>query len=215
LKYARFGLVTPSANTIQEPEFSAVLPPTVSLHTARVAYRDITPEEQERCVLELDRSDRALPATELAVTELAEAEPASRPCRSFGDDDLSGFGALFEPGSGVHRVTGHHRLAGVRVHSREDLPGVDPRPDPERDPETRLQPFVHFHQASTHAERGPKGAGGVVLVRDRDAEGRHHGVADELLDGPALGLDLLAHGAEVGSHDLLQTFGVQLLPQAR
>ncbi len=38
----------------------------------------------------------------------------------------------------------------------------------------------------------------VVLVRDRHAERRHDGVADELLDRPALGLDLLAHRAEVG-----------------
>ena len=53
-KTHRFGLLTPSSNTTQEPEFSAALPPTVSLHTGRVAYRDITPEEQDRCVLELE-----------------------------------------------------------------------------------------------------------------------------------------------------------------
>jgi len=52
-KTHRFGLLTPSSNTTQEPEFSAALPPSISLHTGRVAYRDITPEEQDRCVLEL------------------------------------------------------------------------------------------------------------------------------------------------------------------
>ena len=46
-KTHRFGLLTPSSNTTQEPEFTAALPPTVSLHTGRVAYRDITPEEQD------------------------------------------------------------------------------------------------------------------------------------------------------------------------
>src|SRR5262245_42777478 len=51
-KTHRFGLITPSSNSTQEPEFSAALPPTISLHTGRVAYRDITPEEQDRCVLE-------------------------------------------------------------------------------------------------------------------------------------------------------------------
>lgn len=34
-KTHRFGLLTPSSNTVQEPEFSAALPPTVSLHTGR------------------------------------------------------------------------------------------------------------------------------------------------------------------------------------
>ena len=59
-KIHRFGLLTPSSNTVQEPEFSAALPPTVSLHTARVAYRDITPQEQDRCVLELESESRKL-----------------------------------------------------------------------------------------------------------------------------------------------------------
>ena len=53
-KTHRFGLLTPSSNTVQEPEFSAALPAGVSLHTARVAYRDITPQEQMRCVRELE-----------------------------------------------------------------------------------------------------------------------------------------------------------------
>jgi maleate cis-trans isomerase len=53
-KTHRFGLLTPSSNTVQEPEFSAALPAAVSLHTARVAYRDITPQEQMRCVRELE-----------------------------------------------------------------------------------------------------------------------------------------------------------------
>jgi maleate cis-trans isomerase len=59
-KTHRFGLLTPSSNTTQEPEFSAALPPTISLHTGRVAYRDITPEEQDRCVLELESESRKL-----------------------------------------------------------------------------------------------------------------------------------------------------------
>jgi maleate cis-trans isomerase len=57
-KTHRFGLLTPSSNTVQEPEFSAVLPQTVSLHTGRVAYRNIDPQEQMRCVLELETESR-------------------------------------------------------------------------------------------------------------------------------------------------------------
>jgi maleate isomerase len=71
----RFGLLTPSSNTTQEPEFSAALPPTVSLHTARVAYRDITPQEQMRCVLELETESRKLADAEVDAIVFAATAP--------------------------------------------------------------------------------------------------------------------------------------------
>src|SRR5207237_10409592 len=71
----RFGLLTPSSSTTQEPEFSAALPPTVSLHTARVAYRDITPQEQMRCVLELEAESRKLADAEVDVIVFAATAP--------------------------------------------------------------------------------------------------------------------------------------------
>jgi maleate isomerase len=74
-KTHRFGLLTPSSNTTQEPEFSTVLPPTVSLHTGRVAYRDITPQEQDRCVLELETESRKLGDAEVDVIVFAATAP--------------------------------------------------------------------------------------------------------------------------------------------
>jgi maleate isomerase len=74
-KTHRFGLVTPSSNTTQEPEFSAALPPTVSLHTARVTYRDITPEEQDRCVVELEQESRKLSHAEVDCIVFAATAP--------------------------------------------------------------------------------------------------------------------------------------------
>ena len=74
-KTHRFGLVTPSSNTTQEPEFSAALPPTVSLHTGRVAYRDITPQEQDRCVLELESECRKLADAEVGAIVFAATAP--------------------------------------------------------------------------------------------------------------------------------------------
>jgi len=74
-KTHRFGLLTPSSNTTQEPEFTAALPPTVSLHTGRVAYRDITPEEQDRCVLELESESRKLADAEVGVIVFAATAP--------------------------------------------------------------------------------------------------------------------------------------------
>ncbi|HEY7662902.1 MAG TPA: hypothetical protein VH934_07255 [Xanthobacteraceae bacterium] len=74
-KTHRFGLLTPSSNTVQEPEFSAALPPTVSLHTGRVAYRDITPQEQMRCVRELENESRKLADAEVDVIVFAATAP--------------------------------------------------------------------------------------------------------------------------------------------
>ena len=70
-KTHRFGLLTPSSNTIQEPEFSAVLPPTVTLHTGRVAYRNIDAETQLRCVQELESESRKLADAEVDVIVFA------------------------------------------------------------------------------------------------------------------------------------------------
>lgn len=77
-KVQRFGLLTPSSNTTQEPEFFAALPHDVTLHTGRVAYRDITPEEQDRCVLELDSESRKLADAEVDVIALPATAPSSR-----------------------------------------------------------------------------------------------------------------------------------------
>jgi maleate cis-trans isomerase len=74
-KTHRFGLLTPSSNTVQEPEFFAALPPSVSLHTGRVAYRDITPQEQMRCVLELESESRKLGDAEVDVVVFAATAP--------------------------------------------------------------------------------------------------------------------------------------------
>jgi maleate isomerase len=74
-KTHRFGLLTPSSNTTQEPEFFAALPADVSLHTGRVSYRDITPAEQDRCVLELEQESRKLADAEVDVIVFAATAP--------------------------------------------------------------------------------------------------------------------------------------------
>jgi maleate isomerase len=71
----RFGLLTPSSNTTQEPEFFAALPADVTLHTGRVAYRDITPAEQDRCVLELESESRKLADAEVDCIVFAATAP--------------------------------------------------------------------------------------------------------------------------------------------
>jgi maleate isomerase len=74
-KTHRLGLLTPSSNTTQEPEFSAALPASISLHTGRVAYRDITPQEQMRCVLELEAESCKLADAEVDAIVFAATAP--------------------------------------------------------------------------------------------------------------------------------------------
>ncbi len=74
-KTHRLGLLAPSSNTTQEPEFSAALPQNISLHTGRVAYRDITPQEQMRCVLELEAESRKLADAEVDAIVFAATAP--------------------------------------------------------------------------------------------------------------------------------------------
>jgi maleate isomerase len=75
MKTHRFGLLTPSSNTTQEPELAAALPPTMSLHTGRVSYRDITPQEQMRCIEELEAESRKLADAEVDVIVFAATAP--------------------------------------------------------------------------------------------------------------------------------------------
>ena len=84
---------------------------------------------------------------------------------------------------GRHALTG----LGLGVEADERLAG--------RDPDAQLEPFLDRELADR--ERGTDGALGIVLVRGRRAEERHHRVADELLDGAAVALELGAHALVV------------------
>ena len=64
-------------------------------------------------------------------------------------------------------------------------------------------------------ERCAHGALGVVLVRGRRAEERHHGIADELLDGAAVTLELRADALVVGAQERLDVLGIDRLRRAR
>ena len=74
---------------------------------------------------------------------------------------------------------------------------------------------VQLLEPPTHSECGPQRTGRVVLVRDGDAESRHHRVADELLDRSAFGFDLVAHRVRERLEDVLQVLGVELFSERR
>lgn len=72
----RFGLLTPSSNTTQEPEFSEVLPRTVSLHTGRLAFTNIDADTLVRCIEELETESRKLADADVGVIVLAATAPS-------------------------------------------------------------------------------------------------------------------------------------------
>ena len=80
-------------------------------------------------------------------------------------------------------------------------------------PSAVRRPSLTARSRVEHPPAGAQGACGVVLVCGRHPERRHHGVADELLDRPALGLDLLAHRLRVGLHHLAEPFGIEALAE--
>ena len=133
---------------------------------------------------------------------------ADRPRRRH---DLSGFGGRLQARGRVDRVSSHHRLSRYHVDRRQHLARVHPDADPKLQVVDATQLLVHLPETRQHALGGAHRAAGVVLVGRRHPEHGHDGVADELLDGAALGFDLGAHRVEVGTQHVTQALGVELL----
>ncbi len=111
--------------------------------------------------------------------------------------------ALCKPRRRVDDVTRSHAFALGRagVQRDERLSG--------RDPDPKLEPVLDCEVADR--ERRADCALGVVLVRDRSAEERHHRIADELLDGAAVPLELGPYACVVGAQDRLDVLRVERL----
>lgn len=74
----RIGLLTPSSNTTQEPEFAEVLPRTVSLHASRLTLNNIDAASTLSIVEELAKESRKLADADVDVIVLAATAPSSR-----------------------------------------------------------------------------------------------------------------------------------------
>jgi len=74
----RIGLLTPSSNTTQEPEFVEVLPRTVSLHASRLTLNNIDAPSTLSIVEELEKESRKLADADVDVIVLAATAPSSR-----------------------------------------------------------------------------------------------------------------------------------------
>jgi hypothetical protein len=156
----------------------------------------------------LDRADDAArgdglpPAAQLEGRHGLELDAATdEPGRGRADEDLVRGGLLLQARGQVDGLAG--REGGVAVVG-DDLAGLDPH--------SRLEPELP-HALERHEARADR-ALGVVLVRERDAERRHHGVPGELLDGAAVGddavRDLVEEAVDPPADDLRVGVGDEL-----
>ena len=135
-----------------------------------------------------------------------------QPVGRLAQEDLVGGGGLLEASAHVHRIAGDQALAGRGVAGHH-LAGIDADPHAQPLPVHPLEIAVQRGEGLPHADRGADGAERVVLVQARDPEDRHHGVADELLDGAAVALDHGGHLVEVAAHHAAECLGIEPLPE--
>ena len=74
----RVGLLLPSSNTIQETEFTRIMPDGVTLHVARLAWRTVEPGAAEPLVEDFDAESRKLADAGVDAIVLAATAPSSR-----------------------------------------------------------------------------------------------------------------------------------------
>ena len=77
-KTHRLGLLVPSSNSTQEPEFVQMLPPSVSLHVTRLTLSRIDPESTVNIVAELEKESRKLADADVDIVVLAATAPSTR-----------------------------------------------------------------------------------------------------------------------------------------
>ncbi len=137
----------------------------------------------------LPGGDRLRLALELERVELLVAHRAARRTHgALAHGHAAGAGRALEPGCHVDGVA--HDGVVLADGAGEHLSGVDA--DAQVEVDAVGQVLVDLDHRRLHAEPGADRALLVVLVGDGRAEDRHHVVADVLVDGAAVALDLRA-----------------------
>jgi len=77
-KKQRVGLLVPSSNSTQEPEFIAQLPASVSLHVTRLSLANVDPDSTLKIVEELEKEAKKLADADVDVIVLAATAPSTR-----------------------------------------------------------------------------------------------------------------------------------------
>ena len=133
--------------------------------------------EPSRCALYAADRLRETLGVRAARRLRSRSRPSVSRCADSPDQDLARPGGLLQARGDVDRLAGREGRVGL---VDDDLAGLDRR----RAPRARARA-----RARGSPKAGAHCALGVVLVRLRDPEGGHHGVARELLDGAAVRLD--------------------------
>src|SRR5207237_2427800 len=89
----------------------------------------------------------------------------------------------------------------------DDVAAVDPDADRDADAVLAFETRAQRARRALDLERGPHRAYAVVLVGDRRTEHGHDGVADVLVDRPAVALDGACQDAEVRPERVAQLIG--------
>jgi maleate isomerase len=74
----RIGLLLPSSNTTQEPEFTRIMPDGVTLHVARLPLRTVEPSSTARIVEDIESESQKLGDADVDAIVLAATAPSSR-----------------------------------------------------------------------------------------------------------------------------------------
>ena len=127
--------------------------------------------------------------------------------------DLARLRSLLQARRDVDGVAGRDRLLARRI-ADDHFAGVDPDPLFKANAVAPLELHVQPRQGAAHLVRRSDGAQSVVLVNDRHAEDRHHGVADELLDRTAVPFQHGSHLLEVVQHHPAHRLRVHALAEA-
>jgi maleate cis-trans isomerase len=70
-KKHRVGLLVPSSNSTQEPEFVQMLPASVSLHVTRLGLQNVDADSTLNIVAELEKESRKLADAAVDIVVLA------------------------------------------------------------------------------------------------------------------------------------------------
>jgi maleate cis-trans isomerase len=74
----RIGLLLPSSNSVQEPDFGSVLPKDITLHVARMGLSTVEADSTLRIVQEIETESQKLADVDVDVIVFAATAPSSR-----------------------------------------------------------------------------------------------------------------------------------------
>ncbi len=157
--------------------------------------------------------DRRVEALELQAGHRMHVErPSDLPVGLGGDEDAAhGSGGLQAGGPVDRRPDRDEVVSGPLAQGADDdLAGVDADAHPRRHSEPALDLVTELGRRGRHGQTRADRSLGVVLVGAVQTEHRHDGVADELLDDPAVRLDGRLPAGEAGGDDGPGVLRVQL-----